>query len=69
MVFMRLRGIYVGTCQVLVCTMGMGRVYFTKKIEMKLKDLILSFIHRHKSHIISILNALQKSCFWSACLL
>lgn len=40
-----------------------------KKIEMKLKGLILSFIPRHKSHIISILNALQQSCFWSACLL
>ena len=33
-----------------------GKSVLYKKIEIKVNDLIQSFIHRHKSHIISMLN-------------
>ena len=42
---------------------GYGKSVLYKKIEMKVNDLIQSFIHRDKSHMISMLNALQQSCF------
>ena len=62
MICMRLCCIYVSTLSA-CADHGYGKSVLYEKIEMKVNDLIQSFIHRDKSHMISMLNALQQSCF------